>query len=100
MYAGGPLATGFGDQLASAGVTVTSMYGGTESGAATRFWPPANRRPEDWAWLAMADRAHPRWVDAGDGQYELQLLVCPLVSPNLPNLVLISGVHRPATRTS
>ena len=75
MYAGGPLAIGFGDALASAGVHIGTLYGGTEFGVPTRIWPAADRRLEDWAWLVMADRTRPRWIDVGDGQYELQLLV-------------------------
>lgn len=74
-YGGGSLASGVGDRLAQAGVLIGSIYGGTEFGTCTRLFPPQDCSPKEWPWLAIADRARPRWVPVGDEGFELQLLV-------------------------
>ena len=69
--------------LVAAGVRLTSIYGLTETGVLNKIMDvdyspnakPQARKPEDWAYLQFDERIKPRWVDQGDGTYELQLLV-------------------------
>jgi hypothetical protein len=75
-FGGGPLVSGLGDMLIKRGVNLVSLYGGTEFGLPVRmFSSSAGRTPEDWQYLELSESASPRWVDQGDGSFELQLLV-------------------------
>ena len=73
-----------GDQLVATGVQLTSSFGGTEFGAASAVMDidyslPAEapeRTYADWAWMRFSDQVNPRWIDQGDGTFELQFLVC------------------------
>jgi acyl-coenzyme A synthetase/AMP-(fatty) acid ligase len=71
-FGGGPLSDELGDNLVARGVKLTSMYGGTEMNAMCQCLPVG---PQEWAWLRFSDAAKPRWIDQGDGTYELQFLV-------------------------
>lgn len=81
MFAGGPLSKACGDQLAVAGVKLTSIYAATEVGLPTPTFYPENPTEKDrsameWEWVQINDRFNPRWEPQGDGTYELHLLVC------------------------
>ncbi|TCD62140.1 hypothetical protein EIP91_007292 [Steccherinum ochraceum] len=81
-WAGGPLSASNGDMLVSKGVNLAMIYGTTEIGVVNRVMDldfsenprPDCKRPEDWAWMQMDERIQPRWIDQGDGTYELQCL--------------------------
>ena len=82
-YAGGPLSTGTGNKLVAAGVKLVSVFGATEVGAPTLLFdtddshgPDADvKTSADWSWMQFSDRARTRWIDQGDGTFELQFLV-------------------------
>ncbi|CAL1703617.1 unnamed protein product [Somion occarium] len=98
-YAGGPLSTATGDKLVAAGVKLTSVYGGTEFGALTlMFDTDDSQGPEapvktsaDWAWMQFSDQVKCRWIDQGDGTYELQFLTCDTHQPAVENLPDVRG---------
>ena len=78
MFAGGPLSETNGDRLVRAGVTLFSVYGGTEYGVYTRIYDVGvhGKTPDDWAWMTFPEgRVVCRWDPQGDGTYELQYLV-------------------------
>ena len=82
-YAGGPLSTGTGNKLVAAGVKLVSVFGATEVGAPTLLFdtddshgPDADiKTSADWSWMQFSDRVKTRWIDQGDGTFELQFLV-------------------------
>lgn len=59
------------------------MFGATEVGAPTLLFDTDDSRgadadvktSADWSWMQFSDRVKTRWVDQGDGTYELQFLV-------------------------
>ena len=57
-----------------AGVRLRTLYGGTEFSACTRVFPK-NASAEEWNWVQFVEHATIRWVDEGDGLYELVFLV-------------------------
>lgn len=66
------------------GVHLVVGYGTTEVGTTVADFsaydveqlnPAINQVPEDWEWVTIDRICKPRWVDQGDGTYELQLLV-------------------------
>lgn len=67
----------------NAGVTLESLYGSTETGSLTGFLdfddsqgPDAPWKTSwDFEWLTFPPPVKPRFVDQGDGTYELQVLV-------------------------
>lgn len=69
--------------LVAAGVNLAVIYGITEIGLLNKVmdldftsnsrWD--TKRPEDWAWMQLDERVKPRWIDQGDGTFELQVLV-------------------------
>ena len=84
LYAGGPLSKTSGDKLVGRGVHLVMAYGATEVGITTADFSvydniqggsDMEKAPEDWEWITVDRRCKPRWVDQGDGTYELQLLV-------------------------
>ncbi|KAK7693158.1 hypothetical protein QCA50_002724 [Cerrena zonata] len=98
-YAGGPLSVRTGDQLVAAGVHLASSFGGTEFGAPTAIMdidyslPPDApvRTRNDWAWVQFIDKVKIRWIDQGDGTYELQFLTCDTHQPAVENLPDVRG---------
>lgn len=65
-----------GDKLVARGVRLCAGYGTTEVGTLTGFPddnPSVSRA--DWEWMTLPDMVKQRWVDQGDGTYELQFLV-------------------------
>ncbi|KAI0698168.1 hypothetical protein BC835DRAFT_1413297 [Cytidiella melzeri] len=92
IFAGGPLSKKCGDDLAMAGVKISSMYAGTEfGGASIPFYPEKptpedDRTPLDWEWLKFNPRYKPRWIPQGDGSYELQLMSCATHRPAIENV--------------
>lgn len=82
-WAGGPLSETNGDMLVAAGVNLAIIYGTTEVGILNKVMDldfssngrSDGKKPEDWAWMQLDDRVKPRWIDQGDGTYELQVLV-------------------------
>jgi hypothetical protein len=72
---GGPLSQKTGCLLVERGVKLSSVYGGTEFGAPTRFYCGPDRSPEDWSWFSFIDSVNPRFISQGDGLYECQFLV-------------------------
>ncbi|KZT19320.1 acetyl-CoA synthetase-like protein [Neolentinus lepideus HHB14362 ss-1] len=82
-FAGGPLSTKAGDALVARGVKLNTTYGGTEFGAPSDMYDiiPECKAPgiihksvKDWAFMRMCDRLQTRWIDQGDGTYELHML--------------------------
>jgi long-subunit acyl-CoA synthetase (AMP-forming) len=70
------------------GVRILPIYGLTETGCAV-LYDSEGRKPEDWAWFELADHIKPRWIEHGDGMYELQLLSteqCVLARTDLPDV--------------
>lgn len=51
MTGGGPLPDEVGDHLASAGVNIVSVYGGTEFGVVTHL---KRSSPQEWAWFEIS----------------------------------------------
>lgn len=50
---------------------------------------PDAKRPQDWNWMQLDERLDCRWVDQGDGTYELEILsseTYPLAVENLPDV--------------
>ncbi|THH31763.1 hypothetical protein EUX98_g2444 [Antrodiella citrinella] len=94
MYGGGPLSAENGDKLVAAGVKLCTLYGATEFGTPIRILDteyskspdPGAKTPEDWAWLQFSSLTQPKWVDQGDGTFELQLLNCDTHEPNVENM--------------
>ncbi|KAI0345580.1 acetyl-CoA synthetase-like protein [Trametopsis cervina] len=96
LFAGGPLSTKCGDELAAAGVKISSIYAGTEFGAATDpFYPKEpgefDRTPLDWEWLRFNPRFNVRWVPQGDGSFECQFMACDTHVPAVNNLGDLNG---------
>ncbi|TFK46704.1 putative aminoadipate reductase [Heliocybe sulcata] len=82
-FAGGPLSTKAGDALVARGVKLNTTYGGTEFGAPSYMLDidPDCKAPgiiwkstKEWAWIRLCERMKARWVDQGDGTYELHML--------------------------
>ena len=96
MFAGGPLSDVNGTKLVKAGVRLNSIYGGTEFGAPTGLWdtddsqgPDADvKTTDDWAWFSFSDMVNLRWVDQGDGTYELHYLVS--IFPFCPHHLMLT----------
>lgn len=89
LYAGGPLSKTSGDKLVAHGVHLVVGYGATEVGTtiadfsvydADKDNRGADKLPEEWEWLSIDHVSKPRWVDQGDGTYELQYLVSDALS--------------------
>jgi acyl-coenzyme A synthetase/AMP-(fatty) acid ligase len=75
-YSGGPVPTKLGNFMASSGVKLSPVYGGTEFGGPTYMLSRPGYDPEnDWEWMSLDDRMNVRWDPQGDGTYECQLLV-------------------------
>jgi hypothetical protein len=89
VYGSGPLVPRVGDVLVAEGVPLISMYGGTEFGLPTKvFTTAAGRGTQDWAYLETTNKITSRWIEQGDGSFELQLLATtqvPLAIENLPD---------------
>ena len=79
MYAGGPLSTAVGDELARAGVPLSNMYGGTEFGSPLKPWDqqPPETLGRDWAWYIIHEDSNSKFEPQGDGTYELVVHVSP-----------------------
>ncbi|EPQ57834.1 acetyl-CoA synthetase-like protein [Gloeophyllum trabeum ATCC 11539] len=82
-FAGGPLSAKAGNALVARGVKLNTTYGGTEFGAPSHLFDiiPENKAPgltykelKDWSWIRLSPRFKLRWVDQGDGTYELHML--------------------------
>jgi hypothetical protein len=68
------LPTKIGDLLADAGVYLVSIYGGTEFGPPTHFFRDLGAE-KDWEYMNFSNLTNTRWIDQGDGAYELHFLV-------------------------
>ncbi|CAL1703594.1 unnamed protein product [Somion occarium] len=98
-YAGGPLSEVNGKKLAAAGVRLVSIYGGTEFGAPTGLFDMDDsqgldadvKTTADWAWFSFGDIVNCRWIDQGDGTYELHFLTCETHQPAIENLPDVKG---------
>jgi hypothetical protein len=87
VFGGGPLAPEAGDKLVAAGCNLVGGYGLTEAGCVTKYHNIS--RGSDWLYFEMADNSTSRWVDQGEGLYELQLLASDtqaLGHENLPDV--------------
>ncbi|TFY68509.1 hypothetical protein EVJ58_g989 [Rhodofomes roseus] len=92
IVAGGPLSKVNGDKLVARGVRLTAGYGTTEIGTVSASDPLIGKTAEEWDWMFFPeDIVKTRWVDQGDGTYELQLLNCPTHRPAVQNLQLPNG---------
>ncbi|KAH8088917.1 hypothetical protein BXZ70DRAFT_954747 [Cristinia sonorae] len=98
-WAGGPMSEANGSMLVKAGVNLTVVYGTTEIGLVSKFMdmsfdpnpPPGSRLPEDWSWLQIDENTDHRWVDQGDGTYELQILATDSRAVSVENLPDVRG---------
>ncbi|KAJ7164330.1 hypothetical protein C8R46DRAFT_901456 [Mycena filopes] len=88
-FSGGTLSEGVGNTLTRAGVTLNSVYGGTEFGAPVHIVPLARDIADgDWAYLRFDARVNIRWVPHGDDLFEAVFLPTDKHKPavfNLPN---------------
>ncbi|KAF8129526.1 acetyl-CoA synthetase-like protein [Boletus edulis] len=73
-FGGGPLPAKVGQKLWTAGVQVSSGYGGTEFGVPTMMADKQDVADGDWMWMRFAEDHHLRWVPQGDDTYELHIL--------------------------
>ncbi|EPQ57831.1 acetyl-CoA synthetase-like protein [Gloeophyllum trabeum ATCC 11539] len=82
-FAGGPLSVKAGNALVARGVKLNTTYGGTEFGAPSHMFDiiPENKapgliykEPKEWSWTRLSARVKSRWIDQGDGTYELHML--------------------------
>ncbi|KAG6828418.1 putative NRPS-like protein biosynthetic cluster, partial [Tephrocybe sp. NHM501043] len=85
-YAGGPLPPKIGDRLASIGVRLNPLYGGTEFGIVTSEAPLKGSDKMDWEYVRFAERTKIRWAPLGDGTFEPQFLACDTHRPVVFNL--------------
>ncbi|TCD65346.1 putative NRPS-like protein biosynthetic cluster [Steccherinum ochraceum] len=93
-FGGGPLSKAVGDRLVAAGVKLTSVYGGTEFGGPCPMLDNSHGQlPEDWEYLCFTPKCKPRFVDQGDGSYELQVLTCKTHQPSIENLPDVRGYN-------
>lgn len=72
-YSGGSVPTKLGNFMKEQGVTLCSIYGGTEFGAPTYM----HQRPSDgdWEYIKIDERVNPVWDAQGDGTFELIFMV-------------------------
>ncbi|KAF8075758.1 putative aminoadipate reductase [Lyophyllum atratum] len=84
-YSGGSLAPKLGDSLANAGVSLHSVYGGTEFGGPTRMMTRKGDEKE-WDYMEFSERVNVRWVPQGDGTFECQFLASEKHQPMVNNL--------------
>ncbi|KAF8438365.1 putative aminoadipate reductase [Boletus edulis BED1] len=89
-FGGGPLAKRTGDALATAGVNLSSAYGGTEFGPLTYVLRDSTER-QLWEWLRFGKNQNIRWVPQGDGTYECQVLTSETHQLSLSNLPDVRG---------
>ncbi|KAG6915763.1 hypothetical protein DXG01_009968 [Tephrocybe rancida] len=89
-YVGLQLIPKIGNQLASAGVRVQSIYGGTEFGLTVSTLPSEDRM--DWDYVRFLDEVNVRWVPQGDGIFELHLLASQTYRPGVLNLPDVEGL--------
>lgn len=75
LYGGGILPEKVGERLFRSGVPLTTSYGGTEFGAPAVPPDIKDCLSGDWNYFYFPDRTQVRFVDQGDGTYELQILV-------------------------
>ncbi|KZT25929.1 acetyl-CoA synthetase-like protein [Neolentinus lepideus HHB14362 ss-1] len=94
-FAGGPLSTKAGDTLVARGVKLNTTYGGTEFGGPSHLYDiiPECKSPgmipkslKDRALVRMSDRMKVRWINQGDGTYELQMLTNEKHQPSVENV--------------
>ncbi|KAI0085165.1 hypothetical protein BDY19DRAFT_909277 [Irpex rosettiformis] len=93
-FAGGPLSSQTGIKLVKAGVSVQSMYGSTEGGVTSGCFdyddsqgPDASVKTSlDFEWMQFPPPAKTRFVDQGDGTYEMHYLTCETHQPAIENL--------------
>ncbi|KAF5322455.1 hypothetical protein D9619_001794 [Psilocybe cf. subviscida] len=86
-YSGGPVPTKLGNFMASSGVKLSPVYGGTEFGGPTYMLSRPGYDPEnDWEWMSLDDRMNVRWDPQGDGTYECQLLTCETHQLSVENM--------------
>ncbi|CAL1703601.1 unnamed protein product [Somion occarium] len=98
-FAGGPLSDAGGAKLQAAGCKLFSVYGATEFGAPTGIFDTDDsqgldapvKTSADYAWFQFPDYVNMRWIDQGDGTYELQFLTCDTHQPAVENLPDVKG---------
>ncbi|KAH8102917.1 hypothetical protein BXZ70DRAFT_1057354, partial [Cristinia sonorae] len=98
-WAGGPLSQTNGDMLVKAGVNLAIVYGATETGIVNKVMDldlsgnavAGGKKPEDWSWMQFDERVITRWVDQGDGTFELQLLTSDTYKLSMENLTDVAG---------
>ncbi|KZT23998.1 putative aminoadipate reductase [Neolentinus lepideus HHB14362 ss-1] len=98
-FAGGPLSAKAGDVYVSNGVKISAVYGGTEFGAPSHMFDihPDNKAqhikkdPKDWAWMRLGDQVKARWMDQGDGTYELHMITNKNHQLSVENLEDVKG---------
>nr|F8P9P5.2 RecName: Full=Adenylate-forming reductase Nps11; AltName: Full=Benzoic acid reductase; AltName: Full=Nonribosomal peptide synthase-like enzyme 11; Short=NRPS-like [Serpula lacrymans var. lacrymans S7.9]ANX99775.1 benzoic acid reductase [Serpula lacrymans] len=87
---GGPLSEKVGNALASVGVPLVNVYGGTECGGLNSMF---RRKDEvcDWVWINLSPRVMFRWVPQGEGLYECQILQSEMHRVSVENLPDVKG---------
>lgn len=90
-FSGGALPPGLGKKLVNAGVRLSAVYGSTEIGGPGYLIPPRDASLEDWEWLRFGESIDKRWVQQGEGLYELQLLTSTKHAYPVENLPDVAG---------
>ncbi|RPD67101.1 acetyl-CoA synthetase-like protein [Lentinus tigrinus ALCF2SS1-7] len=75
IFGGAPLNKEVGDTLASHGIRLYTLYGSTEIGAIAKFF--IANPGMDWEYFSIFPPLTTKFVDAGDGTYELIVLSDP-----------------------
>ncbi|KAF7783293.1 hypothetical protein Agabi119p4_2669 [Agaricus bisporus var. burnettii] len=84
IFAGGPLSTEVGDALVAGGVNLQSIYGASEFGISTKFFPQRGRE-KDWEWHEFCDSGSHEFIDQGNGTYEYHFMSNELHRPSVIN---------------
>ncbi|KAF8129542.1 acetyl-CoA synthetase-like protein [Boletus edulis] len=90
-FGGGPLPAKVGQKLWSAGVQISSTYGGTEFGNLVIAADKQDIADGDWMWMRFAEDGNLRWVPQGDDTYELQILSTDKHQMAIHNLPDVKG---------
>ncbi|KAG8908187.1 hypothetical protein FRB99_008730 [Tulasnella sp. 403] len=74
IYSGGPMNVEIGHELTAKGVSLRPAYGSTETGFMNLILP-SHPMGEDWEYFEFSDHVQPAFLNNGDEQYELLLVV-------------------------
>ncbi|KAF8148672.1 hypothetical protein B0H34DRAFT_736537 [Crassisporium funariophilum] len=75
VFAGGFLNISIGNELVERGVKIFPLFGLAEAGVVGSFLPP--HQGKDWEFFSLTPHSGGRFIDAGDGFYELMIVNGP-----------------------